>query len=122
LKSLYRTDSYATKKTTYFALYKLRSDQFKDLYTYLAKFKEYTNKLLQIGSPLEIDFQIAVFERGLLDDIKEAVYTLTKIARSRKEPQDFKYITTLLVNRFMPLKTKESKAFAGNFGKQLKQG
>ncbi len=75
-----------------------------------------------MGSPLEIDFQIAVFKRGLLDDIKEAVYTLTKIARSRKEPQDFKYITTLLVNRFMPLKTKESKAFAGNFGKQPKQG
>ncbi len=46
LKSLYGTDSYATKKTTYFALYKLRSDQFKDLYAYLAKFEEYTNKLL----------------------------------------------------------------------------
>ncbi len=64
-----------------------------------------------------MDFQIAVFKRGLLDNIKEAVYTLTKIARSRKELQDFKYITILLVNRFMPLKTKESKAFAGNFSK-----
>ncbi len=70
-----------------------------------------------MGSPLEIDFQIVVFERGLLDNIKEAVYTLTKIVRSRKELQDFKYITILLVNRFMPLKTKESKVFAGNFSK-----
>ena len=67
-----------------------------------------------------MDFQTAVFERGLLDDMKEAVYTLTKIARSRKELQDFKYITILLVNRFMPLKTEESKVFAGNFSKQLK--
>jgi len=70
-----------------------------------------------MGSPLEMDFQTAVFERGLLDDMKEAVYTLTKIARSRKELQDFKYITILLVNRFMPLKTEESKVFAGNFSK-----
>ncbi len=45
LKSLYGTDSYATKKATYFALHKLRSDQFKDLHAYLAKFEENTNKL-----------------------------------------------------------------------------
>jgi len=59
-----------------------------------------------MGTPLAMDFQTAVFGRGLPDDMKEAVYTLTEIARSRKEPADFKYITTSLVNRFMSLKTE----------------
>lgn len=122
LKSLYGTDSYATKKATFFALQDLRSDQFNDLHAYLSKFMEYTNKLQQMGDPLSQDYQAAIFERGLPEHMEGAVYTLTEIQRSRKEPIDFEYVTTSLVNREVSMKTEESKAFAGNFGKQPKKG
>ncbi len=122
LKTLFGTDSYATKKATYFALHALRSDQFKDLHGYLAKFQEYTNKLLQMGSPVDMDFQTAIFEQGLPDEMEGAVCTLTEIARSKKEKVDFEYVTTSLVNRYVSIKTEDTKAYAGNFGKQPKQG
>ncbi len=75
-----------------------------------------------MGSPVDIDFQIAIFEQGLLDEIEGAVYTLTEIARSKKEKVDFKYVTISLVNRYVSIKTEDTKAYAGNFGKQPKQG
>lgn len=64
LKSLYGTETYVTGKATYFALYDLRSDQFKDLYSYLSKSPEYTNKLEEIGHLIDLTHQVAIFERG----------------------------------------------------------
>ncbi len=75
-----------------------------------------------MGSPVDIDFQTAIFEQGLLDEMEGAVYTLTEIARSKKEKVDFEYVTISLVNRYVSIKTEDTKAYTGNFGKQPKQG
>ncbi len=122
LKSLYGTETYVTEKATYFALHDLRSDQFKDLYSYLSKFQEYTNKLEEMGHPIDPTHQVAIFERGLPTHMEGAVYTLTEIQRSKNEPIDFSYITTSLVARETSNQADNSKAYAGKFGKQPKQG
>lgn len=79
LKSLYGTETYATQKATYSALYDLRSSQFKDLHSYLSKFQEYTNKLEEIGHLIDATYQVAIFERGLPKHMQGAFYNLTEI-------------------------------------------
>lgn len=83
---------------------------------------EYVIKLQQMGDPLSQDYQAAIFGRGLPEHMEGAVYTLSRIQRSKKEPIGFGYVTTSLENREVSVKTVEYKAFAGNFGKQPKKG
>ncbi|KAL9130402.1 MAG: hypothetical protein Q9217_001410 [Psora testacea] len=103
LKQLFRADTYATKEAAYLALYDLRSDQFKDLH------------------PISADYQAAIFKRGLPEHMKEFIFTLYEIYLTKKESIDLDYVTTALVNNEKSTKNKDSKAYAGNFGKQSKK-
>lgn len=75
LKELYGTDSFATKEQAFFDLMDLRADQFKDLYQYLAKFREHQNKLNQMGSKLPDDISAITYKRGLPKHLEAFVYT-----------------------------------------------
>ena len=120
LKELFGTETYASIKAVYFALHTLRSDQFKDLYAYLAKFKELSNKLHQNGDPICLKYLAMIFERGLPEHLAQTVFTHYEIARSRGVDIDFDYITTSIVSGDQADKINETKAYAGNFGKQAK--
>ncbi|KAL9129634.1 MAG: hypothetical protein Q9217_001952 [Psora testacea] len=98
LKDLYGGDTYVTKEATYFALDGLRSDQFKDLYEYLVKFKEYANKLHDMGDAIPADYQAAISKRGLPEHMKGFISTPNENCRTKKESIDLDYVSTTLVN------------------------
>lgn len=122
LKELYGTDSFATKEQAFFALQDLRADQFKDLHEYLAKFRELQNKLDQMESGLPDDIYAMIFKRGLPRHLESFVYTQFEFCRQNKKPIDLDYLTTSLANMEQTNKIEDSRALAGKFGKQAKNG
>ena len=95
-KQLFATDTYHSIKSVYFTLHNLRSDQFKDLYAYLAKFKELANRLSGCGEPISKMALAMIFDHGLPEHLSLVFYIYYQIARSKKEDVDFDYVTMRL--------------------------
>ena len=120
LKQLYGTESWATQESTFFTLMDIRADQFKDLSAFLSRFRELENKLSDLGEPLPPGYLTAIYKRAIPRHLDAILYTHIELALSRNQQLDLDELNTALISHETSNRTEDSKAYAGNFGKQNK--